>query len=227
MQIYSYFAGIPTKILLHLIYQLILVQLPDHIWYLCPKSPPLFGVEYYLKSNRTFNKKTTHQSPADSAGFFSCRISRPRYQANHLGFCPPSLCNASTSPQSRAWQYLELLGHRSNETMKALGKRLEKLEDVCFWVFFLTSNVTCGCFWFVCFLFVFFWNIDINYQYLVFKIGSFLLFFFGKLGGGYSDTLGGWSLIRFENVCCKKSGKAAGEWTSTVPSEKKSSFIVH
>eukprot|EP00434_Breviolum_minutum_P040308 symbB.v1.2.035814.t1/scaffold4908.1/size33077/2 len=39
--------------------------------------------------------------------------------ANHLGFCPPSLCNATTSPESRAWQYLELLGHRSNETMEA------------------------------------------------------------------------------------------------------------
>ena len=42
-----------------------------------------------------------------------------QYQANHLGFCPPNLCNATTSPESRAWQYLELLGHRSNETMKA------------------------------------------------------------------------------------------------------------
>lgn len=42
-----------------------------------------------------------------------------QYQANHLGLCPPDLCNASTDVASRAGQYLQLFGRRSKETLQA------------------------------------------------------------------------------------------------------------
>ena len=51
----------------------------------------------------------------------------PRYQANHLGFCPASLCNASTDVLSRAGQYLQLFGRRSRETLEV--DNWGKLED--------------------------------------------------------------------------------------------------
>ena len=44
-----------------------------------------------------------------------------RYQANHLGLCPPDLCNASTDVASRAGQYMQLFGRRSKETLQ-VGK---------------------------------------------------------------------------------------------------------
>ena len=96
--------------------------------------------EYYLKHvTIDLPTKTTHQPPAADSPcvFLLFGFSRPRYQANHLGFCPPNLCNATTSPESRAWQYLELLGHRSNETMKVLGKIIGEVGGFCFFVCFL------------------------------------------------------------------------------------------
>ena len=168
------FSGNPTKILHHLIYQLILVQLPDHIcisiyiyiyiftytYIHIALKVRILVFEYYLKHvTIDLPTKTTHQPPAaDSPWFFLLfGFSRPRYQANHLGFCPPNLCNATTSPESRAWQYLELLGHRSNETMKVLGKIIGEVGGFCFFCVFFVWLLTwhAGVFVF-CFLFVFF-----------------------------------------------------------------------
>lgn len=152
------------------------------------------------------------------------------------------------APQTFAMQLHHLKAARGNiwnswdiEAMRpwrCWGKSLEKLGDFVFLcVFCLTSNVTRWCICVLFFVRIFFWNII----YLVLKIGSF---FFGSLVGGAPDTFGGeaWSALEdrpdfffgwvrlvfngfTQRLYCKKSGKEAGEWKSTVPSEKKS--IVH